>query len=45
MALKAGVAKSQIIIDPGIGFGKSFAQNYEFLHELPQLARLGFHYS
>ena len=42
IALKAGVAKSQIILDPGIGFGKSFAQNYQALHELPQLARLGF---
>jgi dihydropteroate synthase len=42
VACKAGVAKSQIILDPGIGFGKSFAQNYEVLHELPQLARLGF---
>jgi len=42
MAGKAGVAKSQIILDPGIGFGKSFAQNYAVLHELPQLARLGF---
>jgi dihydropteroate synthase len=42
IACKAGVAKSQIILDPGIGFGKSFAQNYEVLHELPQLARLGF---
>lgn len=41
-ARKAGVAKSQIILDPGIGFGKSFAQNYEVLHELPQLAKLGF---
>jgi len=28
-ARKAGVEKSQIILDPGIGFGKSFAQNYE----------------
>jgi dihydropteroate synthase len=42
IACKAGVAKSQIILDPGIGFGKNFAQNYEVLHELPQLARLGF---
>ena len=42
MALKAGVTKSQIILDPGIGFGKSFAQNYEVLLELPQLAKLGF---
>jgi dihydropteroate synthase len=42
IARKTGVAKSQLILDPGIGFGKSFAQNYEVLHELPQLARLGF---
>jgi dihydropteroate synthase len=42
VARKAGVAKSQIILDPGIGFGKSFAQNYELLEKLPQLARLGY---
>jgi dihydropteroate synthase len=42
IARKAGVAKSQIILDPGIGFGKSFAQNYELLEKLPQLAKLGF---
>lgn len=42
VAKKAGVAKSQIIIDPGIGFGKSFSQNYELLAKLPELAKLGF---
>jgi dihydropteroate synthase len=42
IARKAGVAKSQIIVDPGIGFGKSFAQNYELLQKLPQLAKLGY---
>jgi dihydropteroate synthase len=42
IAIKAGVAKSQIILDPGIGFGKSFAQNYEVLQRLPQLAKLGY---
>jgi dihydropteroate synthase len=41
-ARKAGVAKSQIILDPGIGFGKSYSQNYELLRKLPQLAALGF---
>jgi dihydropteroate synthase len=41
VARKAGVAKSQIILDPGIGFGKSFAQNYELLQKLSQLAKLG----
>ena len=34
-ARTAGVAKSQIILDPGIGFGKSFQQNYELLSKLP----------
>jgi dihydropteroate synthase len=41
IASKAGVAKSQIILDPGIGFGKSYAQNYEVLQQLPQLTKLG----
>ncbi len=40
-ARKAGVPKSQIIVDPGIGFGKSFQQNYELLQKLPELAKLG----
>jgi dihydropteroate synthase len=42
IACRAGVAKSQIVLDPGIGFGKSAAQNYELLQKLPELARLGF---
>jgi dihydropteroate synthase len=42
IAHRAGVAKSQIILDPGIGFGKSFAQNYELLAKLRQLAKLGY---
>ena len=41
LARRAGVKKSQIILDPGIGFGKSFAQNYELLARLPELAKLG----
>jgi len=41
-ARKAGVGKSQIVLDPGIGFGKNFSQNYELLQKLPQLARLGY---
>jgi dihydropteroate synthase len=42
IARRAGVRKSQIILDPGIGFGKSFEQNYELLAKLPVLARLGY---
>jgi len=42
MARRAGVRKSRIILDPGIGFGKSFQQNYELLAKLPELAKLGY---
>jgi dihydropteroate synthase len=42
IARRAGVPKSQIIVDPGIGFGKSFDQNYELIARLPEIARLGF---
>jgi dihydropteroate synthase len=42
VARKAGVGKSQIILDPGIGFGKSFAQNYELLQKFSRLAKLGY---
>ena len=41
-ARKMGIAKVQIILDPGIGFGKSYAQNCELLARLPELARLGY---
>jgi dihydropteroate synthase len=41
-ARRAGVAKSQIVLDPGIGFGKSAEQNFELLARLTELARLGF---
>jgi dihydropteroate synthase len=42
VARKAGVTKSHIILDPGIGFGKSYVQNYELLAKLSELTRLGF---
>jgi dihydropteroate synthase len=42
LARRAGVAKSQIVLDPGIGFGKSLEQNCELLARLPELARLGY---
>ena len=41
-ARKFGVSRSQIVIDPGIGFGKSFSQNYELLAKLDQIAKLGY---
>ena len=42
LARRAGVPKSQIVLDPGIGFGKSWAQNFDLLARLPELARLGY---
>jgi dihydropteroate synthase len=42
LARGAGVPKSQIIIDPGIGFGKNYAQNLTLLSRLPELAKLGY---
>jgi dihydropteroate synthase len=42
VALKAGIAKSQIVVDPGIGFGKSHEQNCEIIQKLGEVARLGF---
>ena len=41
-AKKFGVKQSQIVIDPGIGFGKSHSQNYELLAKLRELAKLGY---
>jgi dihydropteroate synthase len=41
-ARKAGVAKNKIVVDPGIGFGKSFEQNYELLANLEEIAELGY---
>ena len=40
-ARRGGLSKSQLILDPGIGFGKKHEQNYEILSRLPELARLG----
>jgi len=42
IAAQAGVPRSQIILDPGIGFGKTHAQNYKLLQNLPKLAKLGY---
>ncbi|MDA8106970.1 MAG: dihydropteroate synthase [Nitrospiraceae bacterium] len=41
IALEAGVSEEKIIIDPGIGFGKTFDHNLEILHNLNRFALLG----
>ena len=40
-ARRAGLAKSQLLLDPGIGFGKKYEQNFEILARLPEFARMG----
>jgi dihydropteroate synthase len=42
IARAAGVAAAAIVVDPGIGFGKSYKQNFELLAKLNELAKLGF---
>ena len=39
---KAGVRRERIILDPGFGFAKSVAQNYELLGGLDSLRALGY---
>ncbi|HEV7785578.1 MAG TPA: dihydropteroate synthase [Thermoanaerobaculia bacterium] len=40
-AAAAGVDESQLVLDPGIGFGKTWEQNLELIRRLPELAALG----
>ncbi len=41
IGLAAGVRPEQIILDPGIGFGKTVSQNVELLNRLGELKALG----
>ena len=40
-AVAHGVREERIILDPGIGFGKTVAHNLELLRRLPELVALG----
>lgn len=40
-AEQAGVARQRLIIDPGFGFGKSLAHNFELLRRLDEITALG----
>jgi dihydropteroate synthase len=40
-ALDGGIERRLLLIDPGIGFGKSFEQNFELLARLWEFAELG----
>ena len=41
-ALNAGIDKNNIIVDPGIGFGKSVNHNFEIINNLDSFVELGF---
>jgi dihydropteroate synthase len=41
-ARRAGIRDNQIVLDPGIGFGKSFEQNLAAIGRLGELVRFGF---
>ncbi len=41
-ALEAGVSREQIILDPGIGFGKTVQQNLELINQLDRIRELNY---
>ena len=41
-AFQAGIGKQRIVLDPGIGFGKSYDQNFEILNGLARFGSLGY---
>lgn len=41
IAEKAGIAKDKIILDPGVGFGKTYENNLEAINRLEELHKLG----
>jgi dihydropteroate synthase len=42
LALSAGVSRESIVVDPGLGFGKSVEQNVELIRRTGELAVLGY---
>ncbi|WP_373321977.1 dihydropteroate synthase [Methylobacterium dankookense] len=42
IARAAGIADADIVLDPGVGFGKSWEQHLEALRRLPEIRALGF---
>jgi dihydropteroate synthase len=42
IALKAGIVRNRIMIDPGIGFGKTLEHNLTILERLDEFRALGF---
>lgn len=42
IAEDAGIKKEQIILDPGVGFGKTYEQNLEVIRRLEEMQALGY---
>ena len=42
MAETAGISRDKIILDPGIGFAKTYEHNLELIYKLKQLQELGY---
>jgi dihydropteroate synthase len=42
LAAEAGIPDEQIIIDPGVGFGKTIEQNLSLINNLDKLTSLGY---
>lgn len=40
-AVRAGIDRTRLLLDPGFGFGKSFAHNQQLFRALPDLVKLG----
>ena len=42
LAVEAGVSRDRIILDPGVGFAKDYAQNLEAIRNLNEIVTLGY---
>lgn len=42
LARRAGIGEDRIILDPGVGFAKSYEQNLKIIHHLESLRALGY---
>lgn len=42
LAKKAGISEDKIILDPGVGFGKTYEMNLEIIDKMECLNKLGY---
>ena len=41
-AISAGISQDKIVIDPGVGFGKTYEENLMVINRLDELSELGY---